>query len=121
MIGDIPVKEDRLVIDKELYWKFGLAKAIVIQTIANQDGKKYVGTVRDLVKEIGVLSYIVVWKTIKDLVKSNVIKVDGGNRQVKTLRFNSINPRHRNPPECVAALVKDIERIKKEKKSLHNK
>ena len=109
------VFDDRLVVDKTLYRKYGLIKAMIIQFLANSKQHSYTGTIKGLAKQLQVFTYIEVWRSVDDLRKANIIKMKGGEGYNNRFVFNGLEPRKLQPPKSVAKLVESIARIKKEK------
>lgn len=115
MIGNA-IYPDKIIVDKMLYWKFGFVKSIIIQLIESGKQHSYTGTVKDMTKDLQIFDYMEVWRALNELKKDGFVSMKDAQGYKNRYIFNGMEGK-RKPPKKLAAIVKRIEELRKEKNS----
>lgn len=106
-----------IVLKKELYKRYGLSKALILQVLTDNGGT-FIGSIGQLTDIIGVITSESVKVRMNELVNDGVVqkqRVNGMSNKY-TLTMGPEEMLHkRRMPESVKKIVQRLEEIKKEK------
>lgn len=123
-------KNKFIVINKELYEKYGLSKSAVLQILIDNNGE-FMGNILSLKDQIVILGYATVNGAIKDLIDSGIIrcrKIMGWSNKYtikdfdKYYKYASCNIKYKNKnanldklPDKVKGHLQRIKELREEK------